>query len=130
MRLNNGNCAISSIQIDMRIYTAVETKTPYFKRDYSLCDFVVQAQKKLLEISQGVFSVIFAFGELYCFAVIFRLRLSDIALRAVKGEYNITETVRFQYHFHEVKISLCAIAQNITNNLQLHRFYALIHLGR
>ena len=24
MRLNNGNCAISSIQIDMRIYTAVE----------------------------------------------------------------------------------------------------------
>ena len=46
MRLNNGNCAISSIQIDMRIYTAVETKTPYFKRDYSLCDFVVQAQIK------------------------------------------------------------------------------------
>ena len=29
------------------------------------------ARKKLLEISQGVFSVIFAFGELYCFAVIF-----------------------------------------------------------
>ena len=66
------------------------------------------SQKKLLEISQGVFSVIFAFGELYCSAVIFRLRLSDIALRAVKGEYNITETVRFQYHFHVVKISLCA----------------------
>ena len=37
-----------------------------------------------------------------------RLTPSDIALRAVKGEYNITETVRFQYHFHEVKISLCA----------------------
>jgi hypothetical protein len=45
------------------------------------------------------FSVIFAFGELYCFAVIFRLRLSDIALRAVKGEYNIT--------FALAKISLC-----------------------
>ena len=29
----------------MRIYTAVETKTPYFKRDYLLCDFVVQAQR-------------------------------------------------------------------------------------
>lgn len=49
MRLNNGNCAISSIQIDMRIYTAVETKTPYFKRDYSLCDFVVQAQKRTVD---------------------------------------------------------------------------------
>ena len=46
MRLNNGNCAILSIQIDMRIYTAVETKTPYFKRDYSLCYFVVQAHKR------------------------------------------------------------------------------------
>lgn len=39
------DCAISSMQIDLRIYTVVETKTPYFKRDYSLCDFVVQAQK-------------------------------------------------------------------------------------
>lgn len=38
------DCAISSMQIDMRIYTAAETKTPYFKQDYSLCDFVVQAQ--------------------------------------------------------------------------------------
>ena len=56
MRLNNGNCAISSIQIDMRIYTAVETKTPYFKRDYSLCDFVVQAQKKVLFFRTGLFS--------------------------------------------------------------------------
>lgn len=37
------DCAISSMQIDLRIYTVVETKTPYFKRDYSLCDFVVQA---------------------------------------------------------------------------------------
>ena len=46
--------------------------------------FVNTSLKKLLEISQGVFSVIFAFGELYCFAVIFRLRLSDIALRAVE----------------------------------------------
>ncbi len=43
MRLNNGNCAISSTQIDMRIYTVAETKILYFKRDYSLCDFVVQA---------------------------------------------------------------------------------------
>ena len=40
------DCAISSMQIDLRIYTVVETKTPYFKRDYSLCDFVVQAQSK------------------------------------------------------------------------------------
>ena len=46
MRLNNGNCAISSTQIDMRIYTVAETKILYFKRDYSLCDFVVQAQSK------------------------------------------------------------------------------------
>ena len=33
------------MQVDMRIYTVAEAKTPYFKRDYSLCDFVVQAQK-------------------------------------------------------------------------------------
>ena len=47
MRLNNGNCAIPSMQIDMRIYTVAETKTPYFKRDYSLCDFVAQAHKSI-----------------------------------------------------------------------------------
>ncbi len=33
------------MQIDMRIYTVAETKILYFKWDYSLCDFVVQAQK-------------------------------------------------------------------------------------
>ena len=43
--MSNGDCAISSMQVDMRIYTAAEAKTPYFKRDYSLCDFVVQAQR-------------------------------------------------------------------------------------
>ena len=45
------------MQIDMRIYTAAETKAPYFKRDYSLCNFVVQAHWKSLETAgfQGFF---------------------------------------------------------------------------
>ncbi len=58
MRLNNGNCSISSIQIDMRIYTELETKIPYFKRDYSLCDFVVQAHEKAIAFCNRFFSYI------------------------------------------------------------------------
>lgn len=68
MRLNNGNCAILSIQIDMRIYTAVETKTPYFKRNYSLCDFVAQSHKRATKQMQPVktpmFSRVFGFCAL------------------------------------------------------------------
>ena len=35
------------------------------------------------------------YSELYCFAVIFELRSSDIRFASFKGEYNITETVGF-----------------------------------
>ena len=34
------------------------------------------------------------------------LATSDIRFASFNGEYNITETIRFQYHFHAVKISL------------------------
>ena len=47
---------ISSIQIDMRICTTAEAQTPYFKRDYSLCDFVVQAQKIPFTKVSGIFT--------------------------------------------------------------------------
>lgn len=55
------------MQIDMRIYTVAETKTPYFKLDYSLCDFVVQAQFKTAKflLFKG-FSGLF-FADYYCF---------------------------------------------------------------
>ena len=49
------------MQIDMRIYTVAETKTPYFKRDYSLCDFVVQAQRKA-DRKSGLFFFLFFVG--------------------------------------------------------------------
>ena len=58
------DCAISSTQIDMRIYTVAETKTLYFKWDYSLCDFVVQAQKILIRKS-GDFFFVYIFVLLY-----------------------------------------------------------------
>ena len=41
------------------------------------------------------------------------LATSDIRFASFNGEYNITETIRFQYHFHAVKISLCQ-RHNIT----------------
>ena len=61
--MSNGDCAISSMQVDMRIYTAAEAKTPYFKRDYSLCDFVVQAQSRASTRKRVVeaFSFLFLF---------------------------------------------------------------------
>jgi len=68
----------------------------------------VAPPKKLFEIFSKSFLVIFAFGELYCFAVIFRLHLSDIALRAVKGEYNITFAEGKNITMPQGIISLCA----------------------
>ncbi len=40
-------------------------------------------------------TVIFAKGELYCYAVIFGLRPSYIRFASFWGEYNITETASF-----------------------------------
>ena len=52
-----------------------------------------------------LFSVIFAFGELYCFAVIFELRSSYIRFASFGSEYNITSAQQ-KYHY--------AVRHNIT----------------
>ena len=65
-------------------------------------------EKISCSFEQEFFQLYSPFGELYCSAVIFGLCPSDIRFASFGGEYNITETARFQYHFHEVKISLCA----------------------
>ena len=55
-------------------------------------------QKRLSKEAHSVrkcASVIFAFGELYCFAVIFGLKSKLYSLREFWGEYNITKTARF-----------------------------------
>ena len=56
-------------------------------------------QRKRRLRKQSSFLVIFAFGELYCFAVIFGLRPSDIRFASFNGEYNITSAL--------AEISLC-----------------------
>ena len=58
-----------------------------------------------------------------------RLMPSDIALRAVKGEYNITFANGKNITMPQGIISLCATAQNITKTLPLCSFYAIIHQG-
>ena len=51
------------------------------------------AKKKADCESNLLFSVIFACGEFYCFAVIFGLRRVIFASRVLRGEYNITVSV-------------------------------------
>jgi len=62
---------------------------------------------------QVVFSVVFAFGKLYCCAVLFGLHQVLLYFVQFKGKYNITETKGFnitfalqKYHSIEDEISL------------------------
>jgi len=46
-----------------------------------------------------LFSVIFAYGKLYCYAVIFGLRRVILCFAQFNGKYNITETEGFNITF-------------------------------
>ena len=59
-------------------------------------------------------TVIFAGGELYCFAVVFGLRPSHIRFASFEGEYNITKTDRFSYHSLEISRLWRGVLKNIT----------------
>ena len=68
-----------------------------------------------------LFSVIFAYGKLYCCAVIFGLRRVILCFAEFKGKYNITETKGFNNTFDLSKISLHR-RWNITWNLSSEPF--------
>ena len=67
-----------------------------------------------------LFSVIFAYGKLYCYAVIFGLRRVILCFAQFNGKYNITETAGFNITFDLSKISLQR-SWNITKKF-LHLF--------
>jgi len=70
---------------------------------------------------QVVFSVIFAYGKLYCYAVLFGLCQVILCFAQFKGKYNITETEGFNITFDLSKISLQR-SWNITKTLASKSF--------
>ena len=70
----------------------------------------VKVMKK--DIFGCLFSVVFSFGRLCCYAVLFGLRQVVLCFAQLNGKYNITETKGFnitfalqKYHSDEVGIS-------------------------
>ena len=60
-------------------------------------------------------TVIFALRRVILLRSYMMLRIVILSFRQLRGEYNITETARFQYHFCcQAKISLQKIVCNIT----------------
>ena len=57
-------------------------------------------------------------SDMHLWCVIFASQV--ICAARVIGEYNITEAIRLQYHFHEMKIPLCR-RHNITANPEMFR---------
>ena len=67
--------------------------------------------------------VLFAKGELYCFAVIFGLRPSDIRFASLEGEWNITKSNGLNITFAKRKYHADE-RQYITKNYQEVRTYS------
>ncbi len=74
-------------------------------------------KKRLVKTSR--FLVIFAYGKLYCCAVIFGLRRVILCSAQFYGKYNITKTKGFNITFDLSKISLHR-RWNITEREQHH----------
>ena len=62
-------------------------------------------------------TVIFAKGELYCYAVIFGLRPSYIRFASFWGEYNITETASFNITLRDNAKYHCETCLTISLNI-------------
>ena len=74
-------------------------------------------------------SVIFALRRVILLRSDIMLRIVILPFGQLKGEYNITETARFQYHFCLLaKISLQTIVCNITQPVEKEELFFDRHL--
>lgn len=75
---------------------------------------------------QGGFSVIFALRRVVLLCRYIVLRTVILTFGQLMGEYNITETARFQYNYFAEIILLLMLDKNITNNVrpQIHIGYS------